>query len=154
MLLTMIFFIFDLNVKLQVLPNIRGMTVPMGKNRLSTMVRDTCAESGISKKTNHSLRATWATTLFTDGVPEKIIQNTTGHRSLDSLHCYERVSNEQQQASSRVLTARDPNVTYDMELSSVKSKSQNTHFAQSLQTGHQLSSWVSVWVAVLLGPLM
>ena len=69
----------------------------------------------------------------------QLIQNTTGHRSLDSLCCYERVSNEQQQASSRVLTARDPNVTYDMELSSVKSKSQNTHFAQSLQTGHQLS---------------
>ena len=50
------------------------------------------------------------------------------------------MSNEQQQASSGVLTARDPNVTYDMELSSVKSKSQNTHFAQSLQTSHQLSS--------------
>ena len=48
--------------------------VHVGKNRLSTMVRYMCAESGSSKKTNHILRATGATTLFTAGVPERIIQ--------------------------------------------------------------------------------
>ena len=88
-----------------------------GKNKLSTMVRDICSEGGITKKTNHSLRATWATTLFKAGVPEKIIQNTTGHHA---LRCYERVSDEQHQATSRVLTARDPNVKFNTEMSRVK----------------------------------
>ena len=94
--------------------------VPVGKNKLSTMVRDICTAGGITKKTNHSLRATGATALFKAGVPEKIIQSTTGHRSVDALQCYERVSDEQQQATSRVLTARDPNVRVNAEMSRVK----------------------------------
>ena len=94
--------------------------VPVGKNKLSTMVRDICTAGGITKKTNHSLRATGATALFKAGVPEKIIQSTTGHRSVDALQCYERVSDEQQQATSRVLTACDPNVRVNAEMSRVK----------------------------------
>ena len=45
---------------------------PVGKNKLSTMVRDMCADAQITGKTNYSLRATGATTLFQAGVPEKI----------------------------------------------------------------------------------
>ena len=82
-----------------------------------SILRDISAEGGISKKTNHSLRATGATVLINAGVPEKVIQNTTGHRSLESLRTYERISNEQEQAKSRVLTVRDPNVQFETELS-------------------------------------
>ena len=35
--------------------------------------------------TNHSLRASGASTLFQSEVPEKIIQQITGHRSLNAL---------------------------------------------------------------------
>jgi integrase len=35
--------------------------------------------------TNHSLRATGATRLFEANVPEKLIQERTGHRSIDAL---------------------------------------------------------------------
>ena len=78
---------------------------------------------------NHSLRAT---TLFKAGVPEKIIQSTTGHRSVDALRCYERVSDEQQQATSRVLTARDPNVSFNAEMSRVQV--QQAKYAESSQS--------------------
>ena len=37
---------------------------PVGKNSLSVMVKEMCAEAGIDGKTNHSLRATGASTMF------------------------------------------------------------------------------------------
>ena len=78
-------------------------SVPIGKNTLATMVKRMCQEAGIAEKTNHSLRATGATTLFQSGISERVIQKTTGHQSLESLRCYERVSEEQHQNVSRVL---------------------------------------------------
>ena len=45
---------------------------------------------GIERKTNHSLRATGTTRMFKAGVPEKLIQQRTGHRSFDSLCVHER----------------------------------------------------------------
>ena len=59
------------------------------------MIQEICSDTGIAKKANHSLRPTGATTLFKANVPEKIIQTTTGHRSIDALRAYERVSDEQ-----------------------------------------------------------
>lgn len=48
-------------------------------------------EAGIQAKyTNHSLRATGATDLFQSSVPEKVIQNITGRRSIKALHQYKR----------------------------------------------------------------
>ena len=74
--------------------------IPVGKNKLSSMVKDMCKDCGIEEKTNHS---TGASAMFQANVPEKIIQNTTGHRSLDALRKYERTSIEQHQAASKVL---------------------------------------------------
>ena len=52
--------------------------------------------------TNHSLRATGASALFSAGMPEKLIRDVTGHRS-SALQLYERPTVEQKQAVSRVL---------------------------------------------------
>ena len=46
--------------------------------------------------TNHSLRATRATQLFDAGVPEALVQKQTGHKSLQSLRSYERVTENQE----------------------------------------------------------
>lgn len=55
-----------------------------------------CALAGIEGRiTNHSLRATSATQMYEMGVPEKIIQERTGHRSLDALLVYERTNTHQ-----------------------------------------------------------
>ncbi len=56
-----------------------------------------CANAGVvGHKTNHSLRASSATAMYNARIPEKLIQERTGHRSLDALRTYER-SNDQQQ---------------------------------------------------------
>ena len=59
------------------------LSVPVGRNLLGKMVQDMCSDAGIEgKKTNHSLRVSGASTLFEAGVPERVIQQRTGHRSL------------------------------------------------------------------------
>ena len=79
--------------------------VPIGKNTLTTMVSDMCKEAGVlGKKTNHSLRVSGATNLYAAGVPEKIIQSRTGHTSLEALRKYERISTEQEETVSKILT--------------------------------------------------
>ena len=77
-------------------------TVPVGRNALTKMVQQICADAG--NKTNHSLRATGATGLYHTGVPEKVIQERTGHLSLSG---YERTSEDQHMAVSRVLSSRE-----------------------------------------------
>ena len=77
--------------------------VPVGSHKLGSMVKEICEDAGIAPRMNHSLRATGATALFQADVPERIIQKTTGHRSLDSLRTFERISTEQQEAVSQVI---------------------------------------------------
>ena len=79
------------------------------------MVKDIFAEAGIEgKKSNHSLRVAGATSLFSAGVPERIIQSRTGHSSVEArvynillveaLRKYERISENQEIAVSKILT--------------------------------------------------
>ena len=89
--------------------------VPAGKNKLGSMVKDMCLEAGVDHKTNHSLRATGATTLFHSNVPEKMIQNVTGHRSLEALRKYERTSDEQNEAVSEIMMSGQP-LLYEKQL--------------------------------------
>lgn len=56
--------------------------IPVGKNKLGSLVKDIFTEAGIEAKSNHSLRATGESTLFHNDVPEKIIQNVTAHYKL------------------------------------------------------------------------
>ena len=65
--------------------------VPIGKNVLAMFV--VCIGAGIAKKTNHSLGATGASLMFSAGVPEKLIESVTGHRSSKALEVYERPTN-------------------------------------------------------------
>ena len=79
--------------------------VPVGRNMLNQMVALMCENAGIAgKKTNHSLRVTGATALFDAGVPERIIQSRTGHKSVEALRLYERVTNDQVSMVSKVLS--------------------------------------------------
>ena len=74
---------------------------PVGKHKLSGMVAQMCEEAGLNeRKTNHSLRVTGATSLYNGGVPEREIQQRTGHRSIEALRKYECTGEEQHQAVS------------------------------------------------------
>ena len=74
-----------------------------GENKLSGMVKSMFPMIGVSGKTNHSLRAT--SELFQAGVPEKMVQERTGHRSVKVLRMYERTTTSQYMAVSNVLGA-------------------------------------------------
>ncbi len=70
------------------------------------------AETGLGgNKTNHSLRVTGASALFDAGVPERIIQSRTGHRSLDALRVYERVTDAQSHQVSKILSGNKKTFT-------------------------------------------
>ena len=91
-----------------------------GKNTLAQMTASMTEAAGIERKTNHSLRATGASRLFQNEVPEKIIQRTTGHRSVETLRSYEHISNEQHRHVSKVMMT---NSSYDSSSSVAKKSS-------------------------------
>ena len=83
---------------------------PVGHNPLGNMVKRLCEKGGISGyKTNHSLRASAATRLFQHGVDEQLIMGVTGHRSVDGVRSYKRVSREQHKEISTLLEIPAPN---------------------------------------------
>ena len=72
------------------------------------MVKNMCKEAKIEGQfTDHSLRATGATELFRNNVPEKAIQEFTGHRSIKYLRQYEKPSMQQKMCASNILTRCD-----------------------------------------------
>ena len=80
-------------------------SVPVGKHSLQAKMKHMCSEAGISgHKTNHSLRATAATEMFRLDAPEKLIQERTGHRSIEALRNYERLDEVQHKAVSSMLS--------------------------------------------------
>ena len=86
------------------------------QSKLKTM----CTRAGIEgNKTNHSLRATGASELFHANVPEKMIQERTGHRSLVALRTYERTAHDQHQAVSSILSSATPGCSYQNSTSTV-----------------------------------
>ena len=82
------------------------INVPVGVNTLQAMVPKMSEEAGTSVRyTNHSLRATSASRLFACNIPEKIILDKTGHRSLAGLRSYEKTTCEQEHFVTKVLNA-------------------------------------------------
>ena len=103
------------------------LAIAVGKNVLGKMVREICDEAGVNgKKTNHSLRVSCATSLYTAGVPEKVIQSRTGHSSLESLKKYERITSDQEEAVAKILTGESSN--FESAISSNKEvKDKSSH---------------------------
>ena len=59
---------------------------PVGKNKLAKALSNMCKECGIQGfKTNHSLRATAATRLYSSGIDEQLVMERTGHRSIEGI---------------------------------------------------------------------
>jgi len=85
--------------------------VPVGRNRLGSMLKDMCVEARISGNfTNHSLRVYGATALYHAKVPEKLIQQRTGHQSLKALRQYERTSDSQLLEVSNIISSSSDKV--------------------------------------------
>ena len=98
-----------------------------------------CKEAGLAeKKTNHSSRAAGVSQMFAANVPERLIQSRTGHRSLEALRLYERLSHEQQQAVSQILTSSGTECHFSTDLSNVSAA--NRSFATSCTVSHNAAS--------------
>ena len=105
-----------------------------------------CKEAGIvGCKTNHSLRATGASELFEAGVPEKIIKEQTGHRSLEALHIYEHATSMQHQAVSAILGSRNK-ITFQEAMCTPSVISHPTVSASSTPMPHNIFHNCSVQV--------
>ena len=77
---------------------------PIGHNTLAKTVTRVCQAGGVPGfKTNHSLRVTTATRLFQRGVDEQLIMARTGHRSIEGVRTYKRISEQQVKDVSTVL---------------------------------------------------
>ena len=80
-------------------------TAPVEKNKLAKAVSNMCKACNIQGyKTNHSLRATAATRLYSSGIDEQLVMERTGHRSLEGVRSYKRTSAEQQETVSDILS--------------------------------------------------
>ena len=83
-----------LRPKLRKTPSIWFCDQPYGKNKAGATVKKLCEMAKVEGKfSNHSLRATSASRMFREEVPEQIIKEITGHRS-DCVRVYKRTSNE------------------------------------------------------------
>ena len=93
----------------------------MARNiQMKTFMPDIAAESGLSVRCthNHSLRATAVTRMYNTGVPEKLIAEKSGHKSLKALRVYERTSEFQEKSAGQCIqsgTSFDPVATIDEE---------------------------------------
>ena len=105
-------------------------STPIGKNTLGKMMKNVCEKAGISVGyTYQSLRVYGATTLFQTHVPEKLIQQRTGHRSLEALKQYERTSAAQLLDISNVIsgTSDTINPSNNTSLAVAKEKLRDKH---------------------------
>ena len=97
----------------------------MGKNTLSSMTKRMCAKAEVAgKKTNYLLHAYAVTEMFNAEIPEKVIQDRSGHRSLDGLRKYESILEKQKESACHML---------DLSNSDAKTPNGHTSHDQTLR---------------------
>ncbi|XP_011408773.1 PREDICTED: uncharacterized protein KIAA1958-like [Amphimedon queenslandica] len=83
----------------------------VGINTIKKFVHLITSGAGLVGYTNHCLRATAMTRMFNSGVPEKVIADKSGHRSLDGLRAYEHPNEELYRAAEEIIS--DPTKKFD-----------------------------------------
>ena len=83
----------------------------VGINTIKDIVPKICAGCELENTyTNHSLRATATTRIFTGNIPEKVIADKSSHRSIKGLRFYEKTSALQEIVAGEVVSGRDTTV--------------------------------------------
>ena len=72
--------------------------------------------------TNHSLRRSCATNLYHNVVPEQVIQETTGHRSVEGVRAYKRTSSAMKRKMSAILNQSESSLGSDHESRNTKKR--------------------------------
>ncbi|KAK3705188.1 hypothetical protein QZH41_013984 [Actinostola sp. cb2023] len=64
---------------------------PMGHNTIDKRFKKMCNDAGLEGNfSNHSGRVTGITRMYQAGLPEKLIMNRSGHRSIEGVRAYQR----------------------------------------------------------------
>ena len=80
--------------------------VPIGKHTLQDMMKKMSIQADLDQSfTNHSLRAYGVSKLFQANVPEKLIMERSGHRSIEGVRKYERTGVQQELQVCNVLSS-------------------------------------------------
>ena len=82
----------------------RFTAVPIGVNKLATLVKEMISEVSFDGKNKHSLWATGATGMYNHGIPQKMIEQRTGHMSRGGLRVYEQPGEEQHHQACKALS--------------------------------------------------
>ena len=77
----------------------------VGKHTLSEVVKTVATRAGLAGKkfTNHSLRKSSASVLYQSGMDEQLVQEQTGHRSVEALRIYKKSTSAQKRDVSDTL---------------------------------------------------
>jgi len=85
--------------------------IPVEKNTLNKMMKEMSKEAKLSTTfTNHSLGAYGTSKMYQAGVPGKIIQQGTGHKSLKAQRQYERTVESQLQILCQIMELFQPSL--------------------------------------------
>ena len=99
-----------LRCKKKTTPNVWFCDQPYSINKIKGTVKELCKMAGIEGKfTNHSLRATCASRMYSKNVLEQIIKEITGHRS-ECVRTYKRTSDKLKEKASRTLSVQSQKV--------------------------------------------
>ena len=90
-------------------------------NKVSTTVKELCKSAGfVGKFTNHSLRASSASRMYDNFVPEQVIKEVTGHKS-DCMRLYKHTSdNKREHASNMISGSKVSDVSKNVQKVEVK----------------------------------
>ena len=107
----------------------------MGINVLKNVLPELSEKSGIQVRyTNHSLQATAITRMFNGEVDEKVIAETSGHRSLKALKSYEHTCKRKLQDVSRIINKTTHSDRIGVKSFDSKDKVQPDEQTTSLET--------------------
>ena len=94
-----------------------------GRETLGNVVKKVMGKAGFDGHfTNHSLRRSCATNLYDNGVPEQVIQKTTGHRSVEGVRAYKRTSSAMKRKMSAILNQSESSLGSDHERRNTKKR--------------------------------
>ena len=98
-------------------PNCWYSDQPYGINKVLKTVRDLCNKAGLDGKfSNHSLRATSASRMYSRNVPEQYIKEVMGHKS-DCVQVYKCTPDQLRQfASSTISDSVESEASYSSNL--------------------------------------
>ena len=126
-----------LRQRVKVTPKVWYCDQPYGNNKVSTTVKDLCKRAGFEGKfTNHSLRATSASRMYANMVPEQVIKEVTGHKS-DCVRVYKLTCDSIRQEASKVISGGNDISKVKSEVKSDANEESSQKVADSVENASE-----------------